>query len=147
MTTTRSFSDSVKLKAVFLAFFGYLVLATLLFGIVVHFWIPPGVAPADLAQLAESDRVLLLWQNALGTVLGICAGFIACRLSGARGLRNSAAVGGLLVLYGILGIYLHPGHPTGMQIAKIIAPTPLALIGGWIALRFASGSTDKRDHA
>ena len=147
MSIARSFSDPVKLKAVFLALFGYLALATLLFGVVVHFWIPPGVAPAELARLAESDPILLLWQNALGTVLGICAGLLACRLSGGRGLRNSAAVGGLLVLYGVLGIYLHPGHPLGMQIAKIIAPIPLALVGGWIALRIAPGATDKRDHA
>jgi hypothetical protein len=147
MSVVQAFSDRIKLKALLVAFIGYLVLSVVLFGIVVQFWMPSGVSAERLQQLVEADETLLLWQNILGTVLSVLSGYVAARMSGAQGLRNSLSVGGLLVLYGILGIYLHPNHPVEMQLGKLIWPIPLTLLGGWIALWRKSRSSKQRDHA
>jgi len=124
------FEDPIKVRAVLAGFAGYLLLSIIAMATVVHAWMPSGLAPPELARLAETDPSLLLWQNIIGTVLTVAAGALACRLGG--GLRNALALGGLLVLFGALGIYLHPGHPLWMQAVKIVAPIPLALLGGWI---------------
>jgi hypothetical protein len=86
------------------------------------------------------DPTLLLWQGGLGLCLATMAGYLACRLSGRVGLKNSLALGGLLVAYGILAIYLHPNDPMSKKIAELLTPIPIALLGGWLCLRFASGS-------
>jgi hypothetical protein len=97
------------------------------------------------AQMAETDPTILFSQNVLGALLGILAGCVACRMSGAKGLRNSFVLGGLFVLYGVLGIYLHPEHSMAMQIAKLASPIPLTLLGGWICMRIASHSNTNLD--
>jgi len=130
------FSDRVSIKAILVGFFGYLILATVAMVIVIQCWMPPGITDkAELSHLAEVDPTLLLWQNMLGTILSVLAGFATCRISGAKGLKNPLFLGTLLVLYGALGIYLHPDHPLLMQVAKLVAPIPLVLIGGWLCLR------------
>jgi hypothetical protein len=138
------FSDRISIKAVLVGFFGYLILATVAMVIVIQCWIPSGITDkAELSRLAEVDPTLLLWQNMLGTVLSVLAGFASCRISGAIGLKNPLFLGILLVLYGVLGIYLHPDHPMLMQVAKLVAPVPLVLIGGWLCLRlFPSRGVD-----
>jgi len=50
-------------------------------------------------------------------------------------LKTPLVLGALLVLYGAIGIYLHPTHPAFMQAAKLLAPIPLVLCGGWLRLR------------
>jgi len=147
MNAEQTFSDRVKLKALATSFVAYVVLSVVLFAIVVQFWMPAGVSAERLRELAETDRNLLLWQMILGAVLTIVAGYIATRMSGKKGLRNSLAVGGVLTLYGVLGIYLHPSHPVIVQVAKLVVPIPLALIGGWVALRAKSSPPKIGDHA
>ena len=147
MSVAEAFSDRLRLKAILAAFIGYLVLSVALFAVIVQFWIPAGVPANRLQELAEADRTLLLWQQILGTFLGVLSGYLAGRMSGALGLRNSLVVGGLLTLYGILGIYLHPDHSLLMQLGKLISPIPITLLGGWIALKRASRSSRQGDHA
>ena len=130
------FSDKISIKSVLVSLIGYIIVATVAMIVVVQLWIPAGITdPTELSRLAEADPKLLMWQYVLGTVLTVLAGFAAGRISGGKGLKNSLILGILLVLYGVLGIYLHPSHPGLMQIAKIVAPIPLALVGGWFAAR------------
>ena len=68
------------------------------------------VEPVD----GRSDFVAVA--DMLGAVLSVLAGFASCRISGAIGLKNPLFLGILLVLYGVLGIYLHPDHPMLMQV-------------------------------
>ena len=147
MSIAQAFSDRIKPKAIVASLIGYIVVSVVLFAVVFQFWLPSGVSVERLKQLAESDQTLLMWQNILGFGLGILAGYVACRMSGAGGLRNSLAVGVLLTLYGVLGIYLHPSHPALMQFGKLISPVPLALLGGWVALSRRVGPSRERDHA
>ena len=133
------FTDKASVQSVLIAFVGYLVVATIAMIIVVQRWMPAGVTDKqELARLAELDPSLLMWQSVLGSILCIAAGFAVCHFSGAKGLKNSLLLGALLVFYGALGILLHPDHPPLMQAAKLLAPIPLALLGGWLRLRFAS---------
>jgi hypothetical protein len=129
------FADAIRFRAIAVTFVGYVLLSVVLFAIVFQVWIPRGVSMERLEDLAETSRTLLLWQSVLGTVLGVAAGYVAGRLSGGKGLRNSMVVGAILALYGVVGIYLHPSHPLLMQIGKLAGPIPLALTGGWLALR------------
>ena len=131
------FADKLKAKAVIVAFGSYVVLATVAFAIVVQVWIPAGVPAASLAELAESDPTLRLWQQILGVTFALAAGYLASRLSGRAGLRNSLVVGGLLVLYGVLSVFLHPHDPISWQVGKLLTPIPVTLIGGWLCLRLA----------
>ncbi len=133
------FTDKTSVRSVLIAFFGYLVVAAVVMVIVVQRWMPTGVTDQQqLARMAEVDPSLLMWQNALGAILCVAAGFAACHFSGARGLKNPLLLGVLLALYGVLGIFLHPGHPPLMQAAKLVAPVPLALLGGWLRLRLSA---------
>ena len=133
------FTDKASVKSVLIAFVGYVAVATTAMIIVVQRWMPAGVTDKQqLARLAELDPSLLMWQNVLGSILYVVAGFAACHLGGAKGLKNPLLLGVLLVLYGALGILLHPGHPPFMQAAKLLAPIPLVLLGGWLRLRLAS---------
>ena len=138
------FDDPIKAKALFGGFGFYLVTTFLAMIVVVRLWIPQGVDASQLKSMAEADPTLLAWQVALGNVLGIAAGAVACWLGGGRGLRNAAALGGLFVLYGVLGIYyLHPGQPAMMQVGKILSPVPLTMLGGWMWWKYA-GSARRR---
>ncbi|MGO9327907.1 MAG: hypothetical protein ACLQJ0_07295 [Steroidobacteraceae bacterium] len=139
------FSDVLKLHAFLVSTLGYLLASAIAMAIVVHFWIPTGIVdPQKLNRLIESDFSLLLWQVVLGNLLGIGAGYVACQLSGSKGLRNSLLAGMALVILGGLGIELHPGHPPWMQLGKVIMPIPIFLLGGWIRLRIARGSETAR---
>jgi hypothetical protein len=136
------FGDPVRAKAVLAALFGYLLISLVAMAVIVYVWMPAGViAPQELSRLAEADPHLLFWQDLLGTVLGILAGFAACHFSGAKGLSNSLILGLLLTLYGVVGILMHPTHPIAMQVAKLVSPVPLVLLGGW--LRLACGGRGK----
>ena len=142
------FSDALKFKAILLGVAGYLLLSTIIFAVVVQFWIPSGITdPNEMARLAEADPSLLRWQAVLGVLLGILAGFSACYFSGCKGLRNSLVVGALFLLYGIVAIYLHPSHPLMMQVGKVVSPIPLTLLGGWLCLWIASVRTSSRTGA
>jgi hypothetical protein len=132
------FKDQISIKGLLVGFFGYLLISTVAMAIVVHHWMPSGITdPQELSRLAESDPTLLMWQNILGVVLSILAGFAACHFSGAKGLKTPLILGALFVLYGALGIYLHPNHPALMQAGKLLAPIPLVLFGAWIRLKLA----------
>jgi len=130
------FQDKVSKKGVLIGFFGYLIASVVAMAILVQRWLPPGITDRqELSRLAEADPTLLFWQNVLGTVLGLLAGFVACHFGGGKGLKTPLVLGALLVLYGAIGIYLHPTHPAFMQAAKLLAPIPLVLCGGWLRLR------------
>jgi hypothetical protein len=126
------------LLAALIAFVVYVVVSTLLFGIVMAiWWAPPGNLSAQaLRELAEQDISLLRWQNAIGTTLAIVVGYFASFLSRSTSFSPALVVGFLLVIYGGLSILLHPTHPTYMQLSKLLAPIPLTLLGGWLRLRF-----------
>ena len=129
------FEDKLSIKGLIIGIAAYLLVSVVAMGIIVQLWIPAGVTgPQELARLAENDPGLLMWQNILGAVLGIFAGFFACHFGGAKGLRTPLVLGILLALYGALGIYLHPSHSSLMQAGKILAPVPLVLLGGWLRL-------------
>ncbi|NGY06879.1 hypothetical protein [Solimonas terrae] len=126
------------MKAILPALIGYLILSVIATGIIVQLWLPPGITDRQqLIRLADTDPGLLLWQNLLGAFLGILAGFAGCHFAKAGGLRNPLLIGVLLTIYGIVGIALHPAHPLPMQAAKIVAPVPLALLGGYLRLAIA----------
>jgi hypothetical protein len=137
MTFATMFRDKISPKAFVTAFAFYLVAATVAFAIVVRLWMPAGVSPERMAQLAETDPTLALWQRILGVSLATLAGYLACRLGGRTGLRNSLVVGCLLVLYGVVSIFLHPNDPMTLQVGKLLTPVPIVLLGGWLCLRFA----------
>lgn len=139
MGIATAFRDKTSLKAVVLAFLAYLVLVTVLFAIVIHFWLPAGISPQEAERLAAVDPTLLIWERVWGLCLATFAGYLACRLSGRVGLKNSLALGALLVAYGILAIYLHPSDPISTKVAELLTPIPIALLGGWLCLRFATG--------
>lgn len=136
------FGDQIRIKALLMGFFGYVLVSTLVMGVVVHYRLPSGVTdPQQLARLVEGDFTLLVWQNVLGLLLGIGAGFASTYFSGSAGLRNALVLGMLFSLYGVFGIYLHPSHPLAMQIGKLVSPIPIALFGGWLRLRLAKRGT------
>jgi len=86
------FADALKVNALLVSSLGYVMTSAIAMAIVAHFWVPNGmVDPQGLNRLTESDISLLLWQAMLGNLLGIGVGYIACRLSGSKGLRNSRA--------------------------------------------------------
>ena len=129
------FEDKLSIKGLIAGIGAYLLFSIVAMGVIVQLWAPAGVTdPQELARLAENDSTLLMWQNILGAVLGMLAGFVACHFAGAKGLRTPLVLGILLALYGALGIYLHPDHPALMQAAKLLAPVPLVLLGGWLRL-------------
>jgi cyanate permease len=130
------FSDTFRSKALLIGIVAYLVITNFAFALFVHYWIPPNITDAsELKRLAESDPTLLSWEVRLGAPVAILAGFVVTHFSGAKGLRNALAMGLVLVLYGVLGIYLHPSHAPWMQISKLLAPVPVCLFGGWLRLR------------
>jgi len=135
------FSDALKLNAFLVSTLGYLLTSAIAIAIAVHFWMPTEITdPQELNRLAESDFSLLLWQVVLENLLGVVAGYVACQLSGSKGLRNSLLAGTALVILGVLGIELHPTHPLWMQLGKLIMPIPIFLLGGWIRLRTVRAS-------
>jgi hypothetical protein len=129
------FNDKLSIKAISLGLFGYLLASVIIFYFIFEWWAPPGITDKQqLRHLAETDPTLLILQSRLGLVLGVIAGFAACHFSGARGLKNSLVLGSLFALYGVLGISLHPLHPTAAQVGKIISPIPITLCGGWLRM-------------
>jgi hypothetical protein len=131
------FNDKLRFKSISIGLLGFLIgTAIVLHYYLVWFWV--GLHDAadkqQLAQMIESDPHLWIVQNRIGDIFAVLAGFAACHFSGAKGLRNTLAVGCLLVLLGVLGIFMHPLHPTAMQIGKIIWPIPVTLFGGWLRM-------------
>jgi hypothetical protein len=132
------FGDNFRIKALLIGIFTYLLVTNVAFALIVHYWIPPNITDAnELQRLAESDPTLLSWQVWLGAPVAILAGFAVTHFSGAKGLRNSFAMGLTLVLYGILGIFLHPSHALWIQLSNLLVPVPICLLGGWLRLRLA----------
>ena len=146
MSVVQTFSDRVSFKALAISLAIYVALSAVLLAVLVVLWMPSGVPAEGFEQLAQTDLTLLLWQNILGVVLGVLCGYLAARLSGAHGLRNSLAAGVLVTFFGVPAIYLHPSHPLLMKIGILVLPIPLMLLGGWIALRRAK-LAGGRDHA
>jgi hypothetical protein len=137
------FSDNVRIKALLIGFVTYLVTTNFAFALVVHYWVPPNITDVnDLRRIAETDPTLLSWQNWLGTPVAILSAFIVTHFSGVKGLKNSLLMGLVLVLYGLLGIYLHPSHSLWMQLGKLFVPVPICLLGGWMRLRLARPMSD-----
>lgn len=141
------FRDKISAKAVLVAFAFYFLTANAAFAVVFHFWMPFGMNAQELARLAETDPTLVLWQRILGISLAIVTGYLACRLSGRNGLRNSIVVGALLILYGVLSIFMHPSDAPSRQIAKLLTPIPVALLGGWMCLRTSPRAKPKANQA
>jgi MFS family permease len=132
------FSDAIKIKALLAGFLSYIIFSIIAMVILVPLWMPSGITdPAQLSRLAESDATLLAWQFAAGTIFCILAGTITTKLSGTKGLKNSLVLGSLFLLYGILGIFLHPNNPILIKLAVVLTPIPLAVLGGWIGLRLS----------
>jgi hypothetical protein len=135
------FADKLSIKGLIIGIATYLAASVVAMIVIVQLWIPAGVTDRqELARLAENDAGLLMWQNIMGSVLGVFAGSVACHFSGAKGLKTPLILGTLLALYGVLGIYLHSDHPLLMQVGKILAPVPLVLLGGWLRLLLTRSS-------
>ena len=130
------FRDKISIKGLAIGLAFYLIVSTVAMAIVVHAWLPPGITDRnELLLLTESDYTLLMWQSILGATLSVFAGFVCCHFSNATGLKTPLMLGVLFILYGVLGIYLHPTHPMAMQVGKILGPIPLTLLGGWLRLK------------
>ena len=131
------FEDRISAKALIATFAGYFVISLVAVAVLVTVWRPHDLSTSQLRQLAETDSVLLIWQNVLGILLTTAAGGAACQLSGRKGLKNSTVFGAIIALFGVLGIYLHPDHPVWMLAGRLVLPIPLSMLGGWICLHWA----------
>lgn len=128
--------DAIRVRAIFFSAVFYLVLSNLIFAVILHLSIPADIAGTDnVYQWAKTDPSLIRWQEWLGTVLFVLAGYFCTLWSGSVGLRNCLILGVIFIGYGLLGIFLHPEHSTRMQVGKIVSPIPLGLIGGYLRIR------------
>lgn len=132
------FGDQIRVKAVVVSFIAYVVVSVVASIVLVQAWLPAGISAEEAARLAESAPLLVNGQLVIGTVLGLAAGFLACHLGGAGGLRNSLAVGVVLIGYAALATVLHPTAPLWQHIVHFIAPVPLTLLGGLLRLKAQS---------
>lgn len=128
----------IDVRAVCISFFAYLAGSILSFAIVIQFWIADfsGADSQSIQAAAESDAGLLLWQSVIGSVLGVLAGVLLVRLNRRQLLPTAVALAGVFSAYGVLGILLHPSHPIGMQLGKLLSPFILVLLGAYFAKAF-----------
>lgn len=92
---------------------------------------------ADLAEIvANAPTGKLVWVL-LGWLLGaVSGGWVAARLARMARMGAAAAIGVLLVLGVLINAWMLP-HPLWMTLLGVIAPVPLAMCGGRLALRRA----------
>lgn len=134
--------SSVDVRAVVISFISYLVASVAIFGVVMSLWIAESglTDPEALRLAAESDAGLLAWQNAIGSTGGVLAGALLAVLNRRQLWPTIWVLGAVLVVYGVIGIVLHPTHPESMQLGKLIAPLPLVCLGAYLARRAGIGA-------
>ena len=133
------FNDKVQAKALILSFIAYIVVSVVASIVLVQVWLPAGASAEESAKLAQTDHAVLMGELIIGTVLGIAAGWLACHLSGAIGLKNSLVLGGLFIIYAGVGIALNSEAPLWKHALHLLAPIPISLAGGYLKLRSARG--------
>jgi hypothetical protein len=129
-----NFSDNVSVKAVLISFIAYLVGSVVAVGVLVQVWMPSGTSAEEMARLAESAPALVIGSLFIGTLFCLAAGFLACHISGAAGLKNSLGLGFVFVAWAVLSIVMHPSDPLWLHALHLVAPVPVSLAGGAIRL-------------
>lgn len=128
------FGDRLRIGVVFLTFIGYLVVAVATYAIFFVLWMPSGYSAQLLSVMAETAPPVLTGELLSGAIWGIAAGWLVCHLSGAKGLRNCLALGLLLLVYAIVGVFLHPAAPLWKHAVHLISPIPVTFAGGLLRL-------------
>jgi peptidoglycan/LPS O-acetylase OafA/YrhL len=141
-TQTQTFSDTLKIKAVTVSIATYIISTMIAAGVLVQIWMPKDIPMERIAELAETDPFILFWSNIIGGLACMFCSILATKLSTQAGLKNALLFGALIVVYGILSILMHPQHSLEHQIVKVLSPIPLALIGGWIYMKWMYKPTD-----
>lgn len=130
------FAEPLHLKSILIGVFSYLLATVFLSAVLVGVWQPAGETDfVALAEAAETAPMLIWGGAAIGAMVAFLVGALTVRLSYYEGLKNTAVVGLILVIYGAISVVMHPNDPLIFQIGKIILPIPIVLLGGLLFLR------------
>jgi hypothetical protein len=102
------FKDNLNIKVLIVSFDGYVIASSVIFAVVVHFWMPAGITDAqELSRLTEGDSTLLAWQNWLGGTLSLCGGFAATHFGGANTNLLDGRLASVSLGFGTIARHLH----------------------------------------
>ncbi len=138
---TLNFSDKISFKAPVISFVTYLLATMIATAVLIQIWMPAGMPIEQVAQLAETDPFVTFWGGVIGLVTCTLCAMLTTKLSKQTGLKNAVAFGGLLILYGIASIVLHPEHSLLHQVSKVLSPIPVAIFGGYIYLKLVGNKS------
>ncbi|MBR9790917.1 MAG: hypothetical protein GYB58_04110 [Gammaproteobacteria bacterium] len=143
-------TQPLSVKSLVITFLMYVVATVILAVALSVFW-QSGIDKSDYSQqqlidMAAQSNLLTVGSMIIGSSIAVLCAYFITRRTGTDGYKHAMYFAGVLILYGILGIFLHPEHHIIQQTAKLLAPVPLCLLGAWFALANTTKKHDKMSH-
>lgn len=143
-------TQPLSIKSLVITFLIYVVTTVILAVVLSVFW-QSGIdtsaySQQQLIDMAAQSTLLTIGSMFIGSTMAVICAYFITRRTGSDGYKHAIYFAGVLILYGILGIFLHPEHQVFQQAAKLLAPVPLCLLGAWYALANMSKKHDKMSH-
>ncbi|MDY6928003.1 MAG: hypothetical protein SWN10_13025 [Pseudomonadota bacterium] len=143
-------TQPLSVKSLVIAFLIYVVTTVILAVVLSVFW-QSGIdttaySQQQLIDMAAQSNLLTIGSMIIGSLMAVICAYFITRRTGSDGYKHAMYFAGLLILYGILGVFLHPEHHVIQQAAKLLAPAPLCLLGARFALANMNKKHDKMSH-
>ena len=143
-------TQPLSVKSLVIAFLMYVITTVILAVALSVFW-QSGIDTSaytqqQLIDMAAQSNLLTVGSMIIGSVVAVICAYFITRRTGNDSYKHAMYFAGVLTLYGILGIFLHPEHHVIQQAAKLLAPLPLCLLGAWFAIAKTNNKHDKISH-
>lgn len=143
-------TQPLSVKSLVIAFLMYIVTTVILAVVMSLFW-QSGIdtsaySQQQLIDMASQSKLLTVGSMIIGSTMAVICAYFITRHTDSDGYKHAQYFAGVLILYGILGIFLHPEHDVIQQVAKLLAPLPLCLLGAWFAIANTKKNHDKISH-
>ena len=143
-------TQPLSVKSLVIAFLMYVVTTVILAVMLSVFW-QSGIdtsaySQQQLINMAAQSKLLTVGSMVIGSTMAVICAYFTTRRTGRNSYKHAVYFAGILTLYGILGIFLHPEHHVIQQAAKLLAPLPLCLLGAWFAIANTNNKHDKISH-
>lgn len=138
----------INVKSLFLTFLLYIV-STVVMAVLLSLYWQSGIDTAlytqqQLVEMASTSPLINIGSTLIGSGMAVICAYLITSRTGSNSYKHAVYFAGSLILYGIISIVLHPEHEVMQQVAKIVAPVPLCLLGAWLANVSLKTNTSQR---
>ncbi|TRY33371.1 hypothetical protein [Aliiglaciecola sp. M165] len=139
MSNSMQLTLKTTAKWVTIGWLGYLLLTIIGGAFITSYWMSGqdlnGLSQGQIAQLMEQDPQVALTTSFLAAIVAIALAFWITLKTQGSGFRTAMVFALGLIIYGAMGIVMHPDHAFIHQLGKLVAPLITCGLGAWLAIR------------